>query len=93
MILNELKEIDNKQLYNFTREQTQVFLTARLGDGCISSTNSGSIIYTSNCKHKEYLEFKKQLIGKGRISCIERNDYTQTPIYIYIHIMEGPGLN
>ena len=83
MILNELKEIDNKQLYNFTREQTQVFLTARLGDGCISSTNSGSIIYTSNCKHKEYLEFKKQLIGKGRISCIERNDYTQTPIYTY----------
>ena len=45
-MLNELKEIDNKQLYNFTREQTQVFLTARLGDGCISSTNSGSIIYT-----------------------------------------------
>lgn len=63
MILRELKEMDNKQLYNFTREQTQVFLTARLGDGCISQTNSSSVIYTTNCKHLEYLMWKKQLIS------------------------------
>ena len=83
MILNELKEMDNKQLYNFTREQTQVFLTAKLGDGCISTTTSNSWIYTSNCKHLEYLEFKKQLIGKGKISYQERNGYSNTPIYTY----------
>ena len=47
MILPKLKEMDNKQLYNFTREQTQVFLTGLLGDGCISTTNSGSYIYTT----------------------------------------------
>ena len=83
MILNTLKEMGNKQLYNFTREQTQVFLTARLGDGCISTTNSGSYIYTSNCKYLEYLEFKKTMIGKGKIKFQERNGYSQTPIYTY----------
>ena len=72
MILPKLKEMDNKQLYNFTREQTQVFLTGLLGDGCISTTNSGSYIYTTNCKHLEYLEFKKKLLGKGNIKLQER---------------------
>lgn len=83
MILNKLKEMGNKQLYNFTREQTQVFLTARLGDGCISTTNSGSYVYTSNCKYLEYLEFKKTMIGKGKIKFQERNGYSQTSIYTY----------
>lgn len=83
MILSNLREIGNKQLYDFTREQTQVFLTAILGDGCISTTNSGSTIYTSNCKHKEYLEYKKQLIGKGKINHVDSNGYNQTPIYTY----------
>lgn len=83
MILPELKEMGNKQLYNFSREQTQVFLTSQLGDGCISKTNSNSWIYTSNCKYLEYLEFKKQLIGKGKISLISKNGYSQTPIYTY----------
>ena len=81
MILRALKEMDNKQLYDFTREQTQVFLTARLGDGCIYHTKSNSWIYTTNCKHIEYLEFKKSLIGKGNISTIPRNGYSKTPIY------------
>lgn len=83
MILNELKEMDNKQLYSFTREQTQVFLTARLGDGCICTSNSNSTYYSSNCKHLEYLEFKKKLVGKGKIYLQERNGYSNTPIYIY----------
>lgn len=30
MILNTLKEIDNKQLYNFTRELIQMLLTSKL---------------------------------------------------------------
>ena len=68
MILRALKEMDNKQLYDFTREQTQVFLTARLGDGCIYHTKSNSWIYTTNCKHIEYLEFKKSLIGNIRFN-------------------------
>lgn len=83
MNLSLLKEIDNKQLYNFTREQTQVFLTARVGDGCISTTNSGSTYYSSNCKYPEYLEYKKVLIGKGKIKKLAHNGYAQTPIYTY----------
>ena len=75
--------IDNKQLYNFTEGQTQVFLTSQLGDGCIATSNSGSTYYLSNCKYKEYLEFKKQLIGKGRIKKQLRNGYSQTPIWLY----------
>lgn len=81
--MNYICEMDNKQLYNLSEGQTQVFLTARLGDGCISTTNSGSTIYTSNCRYIEYLEFKKQLIGKGNIKYQERNGYKQTPIYTY----------
>lgn len=81
MILSVLKEIDNKQLYNFTREQTQVFLTSRLGDGCIYTTNSKSVVYLTNCKYLEYIEFKKKLIGKGTIKYTQHNGYAQTPIY------------
>lgn len=82
MLLPQLKSLENKQLYNFTREQTQVFLTANLGDGCISKTNSGSWIYTTNCKFEEYLLFKQKLLGKGNIKLIEKNGYSQTPIYV-----------
>lgn len=81
MILARLKEMDNKQLYNLTREQTQVFLTARLGDGCISKTKSGCFFYTTNCKHLQYLEYKRSLLGKGKINYVKRNGYSQTPIY------------
>lgn len=81
--MSSMNEMDNKQLYNFNEGQTQVFLTARLGDGCIYTTNSGSTVYTSNCKHREYLEFKKQLIGKGTIGYVPKNGYSQTPIYTF----------
>ena len=81
--MKKLIEMDNKQLYNFTREQTQVFLTARLGDGNIHHTKSNSWCYRSNCKYREYLEFKKELIGKGKIVLCEKNGYSQTPIYEY----------
>lgn len=81
MNLSKLKEIDNTQLYNLTREQTQVFLTARVGDGCIKENKNGSIYYCTNCKYKEYLEYKKNLLGKGTIGYTQRNGYSNTPIY------------
>lgn len=81
MNLSKLKKIDNQQLYNFTREQTQVFLTANLGDGYIGKTNSNSWIYVTSCKHKEYLEHKRALIGKGNIKLLNKNGCSQTPIY------------
>ena len=91
MILPRLKEMDNNQLYNFTREQTQVFLTGLLGDGCISTTNSGSYIYTTNCKHLEYLEFKKKLLGKGNIN-LSTMEYNGEVYEANIHSRDFPFL-
>ena len=50
--------MDNQQLSLLTREQLQVFLTARLGDGCITTSNSNSTYYITNCKFEEYIDFK-----------------------------------
>lgn len=55
--------MDNQQLNLLTREQSQVLLTARLGDGCISTSNTNSTFYSTNCKYKEYIDFKGSLLG------------------------------
>lgn len=81
MNLSKLKEIDNTQLYSFNREQTQVFLTARVGDGCIGENNNRSIYYCTNCKYIEYLEFKKRLLNKGTIGVTKNNGYSKSIIY------------
>ncbi len=76
--------MDNQQLYPFTREQLQVFLSARLGDGHIQTTNSNSTFYSTNCVHKEYIDFKKSLLGDmfKAEHYLEENGYCKTPIYI-----------
>ena len=56
-------KMDNQQLNLLTREQSQVLLTARLGDGCISTSNTNSTFYSTNCKYKEYIDFKGALLG------------------------------
>lgn len=55
--------MDNQQLNFFSREQLQVFLTSQLGDGCIITTNSNSTYYSTNCKYKDYIDFKSSLLG------------------------------
>lgn len=55
--------MDNQQLNLLTREQSQVLLIARLGDGCISTSNTNSTFYSTNCKYKEYIDFKGSLLG------------------------------
>lgn len=80
MILN----LENKQLYSFTRNQTQVFVSGVLGDGHIAHTNSNSFVYLTNCKHLEYLKLKKQLLNdRGRIKLLNNNGYSKTPIWVY----------
>lgn len=70
---------------NLSNEQLQVLLTSKFGDGCISDKVIKSMHYSTCCKHKEYLEFKKQLLGNlctdKAIVNIPRNGYSQTPIY------------
>lgn len=43
--------MDNQQLYQFDNEQLQVLYTARLGDGCLATSNSNSTYYVTNCKY------------------------------------------
>lgn len=76
--------MDNQQLSLLTREQLQVFLTARLGDGCIATSNSNSTYYVTNCKFEEYIDFKSKLLGNMFKSKTFRkeNGYNKTPIYI-----------
>ena len=74
---------DNQQLQSLSNEQLQVFLSGRFGDGCISTTNSNSTYFTTNCKYKEYLEYKQNLLGNmaKNITHKEENGYSKTPIY------------
>lgn len=75
--------MDNQQLCSFTREQLQVFLTSQLGDGCIATSNSNSTYYITNCKHKEYIDFKISLLSEfyKNSRCIEENGFAKTPIW------------
>ena len=75
--------MDNQQLYHLTREQLQVFLTARLGDGCIATTNSNSTYYITNCKFEEYIDFKSTLLGDmfKKKTFQKENGFCKTPIY------------
>lgn len=68
---------------NLSNEQLQVFLTSRLGDGCIYTTNSNSTYYSTNCKYEEYIDFKTSLLGDffKTKKLLECNGYCQTPIW------------
>ena len=77
-------EMDNQQLHILNNNQLQVFLTGRLGDGCIVTSNSNSTYYTTNCKYKEYIDFKASLLGDlyKNARKQEENGFAKTPIYI-----------
>ena len=80
---NSCTIMDNQQLSDLTVEQEQVLLTGIFGDGCLRK-NSKNSVYTTNCIHKEYLEFKKNLLGDlntGEIHYQAINGYSGTPIY------------
>ena len=71
-------------LSNLTREQKQVLLTGRLGDGNLSYTPSGfSVKYQTNCKFEEYIDYKGELLGSlmGKKFYKTHNGFCQTPIW------------
>ena len=76
-------KMDNQQLNLLNREQLQVFLSGRLGDGCITTSNTNSTYYITNCKFEEYIDFKAKLLGDKfkKKSITEKNGFCQTPIY------------
>lgn len=57
-------KMDNQQLYDLNNNQLQVILTGIFGDGCISAprSNNNKAIYSTSCKHREYLELKSSLL-------------------------------
>jgi hypothetical protein len=75
--------IGNQQDYIFTNKQIQVLLTGTFGDGCISYNKSGTSVYTTNCIHKEYINYKKDLLGDLFSSQSEgiNQGYKQNMIY------------
>ena len=76
-------KMDNQQLNLLNREQLQVFLSGRLGDGCITTSNTNSTYYITNCKFEEYIDFKAKLLGDKfkKKSITEKNGFCKTPIY------------
>lgn len=67
-----------------SESQKQIFLSGILGDGCITTTNSNSTYFTTNCKFEEYIDYKRILLGNLFKSkkFQEINGYCKTPIYI-----------
>lgn len=74
----------NQQLY-INNEQTQVLLSGMLGDGHLSKPKNENCnsCYSTNCIYKDYLEFKKSLLGdlSFNISIIENNGYKKGTLY------------
>ena len=78
--------MDNQQLYNLDENVRQLLLTAKLGDGHLTTPkniNSNSS-YITNCKHLEYLQFKQKILKdlSFEIGKTDKNGFSQTPIYI-----------
>lgn len=68
---------------SLNESQKQVILSGLLGDGYIHTTNSNSTYYVTNCKFREYIDFKRSLLRDltKSIDFIEQNGYCKTPIY------------
>lgn len=75
--------MDNQQLCNLTENQKQVFLSGVLGDGSITTTNSNSTYYKTNCKYEEYIDYKIKLLGNmfKKKGYVKKNGYSQNPIW------------
>jgi len=69
---------------SLNEKQLQVILSGILGDGCITTTNSNSTYFSTCCKYKEYLDFKKFLLGDffSGEGFLQNNGFSQTSIYL-----------
>jgi hypothetical protein len=75
--------MDNQQLY-LNDKQIQVIVSGKFGDGYLYPDEDRSY-YMTNCKHREYLQYKKSLLGElcdtTNINSIEHNGFSGTKIY------------
>ncbi len=64
-----------------TNEQKQVMLSGILGDGSLIKNGGGAMSFS--CQHKEYMEFKKELLGDlaTDVKEVNNNGYKKGTIY------------
>jgi len=64
-----------------TNEQKQVMLSGILGDGHLIKNGGGAMSFS--CQHKEYMEFKKSLLGDlaTDVKVVNNNGYKKGTIY------------
>lgn len=70
---------------NLSNEQLQVLISGKFGDGCLHTPrneNSNSV-YSTNCIHKEYIEYKHRLLGNLSFNILEEvnRGFKQNTIY------------
>jgi hypothetical protein len=58
-----MHKIDNQQGYGFNEKQLQVLISGFFGDGCFKTALSGHAQFSTNSIHKEFLEYKIELLG------------------------------
>ena len=70
---------------NLSNEQLQVLVSGKFGDGCLSTPKSciQKSVYSTNCIHEEYIDFKHSLLGElvSNVHYITASGYAQTPIW------------
>lgn len=76
---------------SLNRQQLQVVISGKFGDGCLSTpkTCRDNSIYYTNCIHKEYIDYKCELLGSlvSNRGMVLKNGYAQKPIYtMYTHV-------
>lgn len=74
---------------SLSNDQLQVILTGKFGDGCLETPkdSNNESKYSTNCIYAEYLQFKKDLLGKlctGSINYVEKNGFKEKPIYTLV---------
>ena len=75
--------------YELSNEQIQVLITGKFGDGCLHVNNirkdlSLNFSYSTNGIHKEYIEYKKMLLGNlvtAKIQTVLNRGYKQNLIH------------
>lgn len=76
---------------NLSNEQLQVLVSGKFGDGHLYTpkTCKDNSIYSTNCIHKEYIDYKIKLLGDlvSNSNYTEKNGYAKKPIWsMYTHV-------
>lgn len=61
--------------------RTQVLLTGVFGDGCLPKQGK-EFAYNTRCIHREYVEYKRRLLGEGKIKETINSGYKKSPIFV-----------